>query len=150
MNCEQCDTPLVAGRCPACEAEDRMYAAYAASIEVPALWSAIDARVRQRRAQWIPLAAAILVAVVIAAVVALRGRHRGSSPLDVAAASYRTAIARLEPRATRDVAALLPNMNTAITAAVRAAAARPDDPFAVTNVVAAYDAKLQLLRTNRR
>ena len=155
MNCDQCETPLVHGTCAACEAEDRMFAAYVKNIAIPPMWNEVDARLRvdarPRRIGWM-LTAAAMAGIVIAALIALHAPHGGSSEpsraAGLAVARYRAAIARLEPRANSAVAALLPEMNTAIRTAERTAARAPDDPTAVTNLVAAYDAKLQMLRAN--
>jgi hypothetical protein len=108
-----------------------MFAAYAREIEVPPMWNAIEAQLPRRRTLHWPaaLAAAALLVLV------------------VAAAHYRAAIGRLEPHAPRAAAALLPPLTAAIDEAEWQARRAPDDPIAVTRLVAAYDAKLQLLRT---
>jgi hypothetical protein len=146
MNCIECGQPSPAETCAACAAEDRMYAAYRQSIVVPPLWSGIEKRTRPRRWQ-MPLAAAAMIAVLmIAATLVLLRAPRTAPPPSVAtiaAAHYRIAIANLERR-TADP--LLPQLTAAIAAAERNAARMPSDPVEVTRLVAAYDAKLQLLR----
>jgi hypothetical protein len=155
MTCPDCGSPLPAGaaRCDACARDDAMFAAYARGIDVPPMWDAIEARLpRRRRVVGWPaaLAAAALLALVVAGALVLRAPApppRDASPASVAAARYREAIGRLEPRAPRATAALLPPLTAAIDEAEREARRAPDDPIAVTRLVAAYDAKLQLLRT---
>ncbi|HEY6139477.1 MAG TPA: hypothetical protein VI670_17080, partial [Thermoanaerobaculia bacterium] len=67
MNCEVCGRPFALRECEACE--ERMYAAYGDAIRVPAMWPAIERRIRaQRRQRWVgmTLAAAAAIAVVVA------------------------------------------------------------------------------------
>ena len=159
MTCEDCGSAVTSAsgepRCAACANEAAMYAAYARSIEVPPMWEAIAARVqrdaRRRRITFRTFAIAAAFAAAVVAMVAMRlwnfsgAAPRNEAPLTVAAAHYREAIRKLEPKAGR-ATRLLPQLTAAIEAAERAAAHSPDDPVAVTRVVAAYDAKLQLLR----
>jgi hypothetical protein len=141
--------PDGAARCDACTRENAMVAAYARGIEVPPMWEAIEARLpRRRRALRWPaaLAAAALLALIVTATLLLRRPAPRVAPASVAAAHYRAAIGRLEPHASPAAAALLPPLTAAIDEAERQASRAPDDPIAVTRLVAAYDAKLQLLR----
>jgi len=150
MTCPDCGVPLAddATRCDACAREEAMFGAYARGIDVPPMWEAIEARLpRARRWPAILAAAALLALVVAGALVLRRPTPSSTSPASVAAAHYREAIRRLEPRAPKAAAALLPPLTAAIDEAERAARRVPDDPLAVTRLVAAYDAKLQLLRT---
>jgi hypothetical protein len=149
MTCPDCGGPLPDD----CARENEMFAAYARGIEVPPMWEGIEARLprRERTFGWPALlAAAALLAIVTAGVLVLRGRTAApaASPAALVAEHYREAIRRLEPHAPRGAAALLPPLTAAIDEAEREARRRPDDPIAVTRLVAAYDAKLQLLRTN--
>jgi NAD-specific glutamate dehydrogenase len=146
MNCIECGEPLQTETCAACADEKRMYAAYRGAIEVPPMWSGIEERVRRPR--WrVPLAAAAMIGLMMmTATLFLLRAPRATSPSHVAAvaaAHYRVAIAKLERRADP----LLPQLTSAIGEAERAVSRQPDDPVAVTSLVAAYDAKLQLLRT---
>jgi hypothetical protein len=120
--------------------EDAMYAAYAQSIEVPPMWDAIETRLRPRRSPWrAALAMAAMLTVIVAIFVA---RDRSETPASIVAAHYRDAIAARH--ASADAATLLPRLDASINTAEQHANA--DDPIAVTRVVSAYDAKLQLLR----
>lgn len=160
-------------RCAACASEEAMYAAYTREIAVPPMWEAIEARLQQeplqeewrqrasRRARPLFATAAAAVAAIALVTVGmmavrtmtfdghapqLEGSQRNASPALIAAAHYRQAIEKLEPNAGAAASALLPPLTSAIDAAERDAALAPDDPLAVTRAVAAYDAKLQLLR----
>lgn len=139
--------------------EDELYAAYAASIEVPEMWSGIEARLRRRtsRARRMALAAAAAIAVVVLGIVALRRDPLPAiaGPAGEASAQYRVAIARFEgdvrKRAKNDAraaaaAAALPALTEAVRNAEIAASAAPADPVVVTRLMTAYDAKLETLR----
>jgi len=151
MTCPNCEEPMPDGaaRCDACAREEAMFAAYASTIEVPPMWNAIEARLPRRAPvlRWpAALAAAALLALVVAAALMWRRPAPHVAPVSAAAVHYREAIGRLEPHASRAAAALLPPLTAAIDEAERQAGRTPDDPIAVTRLVAAYDAKLQLLR----
>jgi hypothetical protein len=144
MTCTECGQPSPTERCAACTAEEAMYATYRESIEVPPLWSGIEQRIRPRSRFNLAAAAAIAALLIPAAVILLRSPRNVASPaMNDAALHYRAAIAKTH---TDPAAPLLPQLNHAITAAERAAARAPNDPIEVTRLVAAYDAKLQLLR----
>ncbi|HYI12754.1 MAG TPA: hypothetical protein VEK57_27135 [Thermoanaerobaculia bacterium] len=188
MNCADCrdaleQTPLpqdVAAHvreCAGCvhelsllQREDEVYAAYAARIEVPEMWGAVERRLRRgvspwrKRVRWISLAAASLALIALAVITTSTRPPRNPvavavravpGPAGEAVARYRIAIARIEggirqrakddPRAAAAVAAL-PELTVAIGAAETGVAAAPADPIAVTRLVAAYDAKLEVLR----
>jgi hypothetical protein len=130
-----------------------MYAAYADAIRVPAMWPAIERRIRaQRRQGWVgvALAAAAAIAIVVALQSLMPRRHSAAPQAPAyatAAARYRVAIAQAgaaSPAARTDMALL----TTAIAESERSAAAASDDPIAVARMVSAYDAKLQLLRSS--
>lgn len=150
--------------------EDEVYATYAARIEVPEMWSAVEARirrasVRRERVRRFSLAAAAAIVLAVLGVLATREPSKPavrpvavrdvSSPAAEVSMHYQVAIARLEggvqqsarndPRAAA-AAAALPELTRAIATAERAAASKPADPVAVTRLVAAYDAKLEVLR----
>ena len=141
--------------------EDELYAAYAESIEVPEMWSGIEARLRdggrasrpqgaghdaRRRARgtpaphWIALAA--MVAAIAIGIVVLRRDPLPAiaGPAGEASAHYRAAIARLEQNGAS------PELTNAVHAAEIAASEAPSDPMAVTRLMSAYDAKLATLR----
>ena len=130
------------------EREDALFRAYAAETAVPPMWSGIEARLRrdafrraaQRRVWTLGLAAAASVIVVVLAF------RRPASPVALATAQYESAIHRIESR-LETPPPLLSELTTAVDAAKRSAASAPDDPVAVTRLVAAYDAKLDLLRS---
>ena len=153
MNCIECGEPLETETCATCAAEEKMYAAYQSAIAVPPMWSGIEGRIRRPR--WrMPLAAAAMVGLLMiaATLFLVRAPQRNAPPLRtaaVAATRYREAITKLETHSASSTAApLLPQLNRAIGEAQRAADRSPDDPVVVTRLVAAYDAKLQLLRSN--
>jgi hypothetical protein len=146
MNCIECGQPSPIETCAVCVAEERMYAAYRSAIDVPPLWSGIEARIRPHSTFNLAAAAAIALLLIGAAVILMR-TPREAPPRTAAteaAIHYRAAIAKLpyDPAAP-----LLPRLTDAIGAAERAAARDPNNPVQVTRLVAAYDAKLQLLRT---
>jgi hypothetical protein len=126
-----------------------MYAAYRQSIDVPPLWSGIEERIRRHSTFNIQhstfnIAAAAAIALVLIAAAAFLLRAPRTKPAEhvatIAASHYRAAIAKLHsPPAP-------PELDAAISTAERAAARNPNDPVEVTRLVAAYDAKLQLLR----
>jgi hypothetical protein len=129
-----------------------MYAAYRQSIDVPPLWSGIEKRIRKHSTFNIQhstfnIAAAAVIAVVLlaAAVLLLRERPRKfPRPAAIeAAVHYRAAIAKLHSNPPQP---LMARLTGAIGTAERAAALSPNDPVEATRLVAAYDAKLQLLR----
>ncbi|MBV8543169.1 MAG: hypothetical protein JO093_00205 [Acidobacteria bacterium] len=144
MTCIECGQASPTETCAACAAEETMYAAYRESIDVPPLWSGIEQRIRPRWRFNLAAAAAIAVLMISTAFILLRSQRNVPSPAtNDAAAHYRAAIAKTQAdRATP----LLPQLNRAIATAERAAARAPNDPIEVTRLVAAYDAKLQLMR----
>jgi uncharacterized Zn finger protein (UPF0148 family) len=152
MNCTECGSVLPDANgvaiCAACAREDAMYAAFARSVDVPPMWEAIERETRTRQAPWrVALAAAAAIALLmLGAIVLRRVPASRETPVIVAATHYRDAIARLERHARGDEAALLPQLSGAVRDAESAAVRAPDDAEAVTRVVAAYDAKLQMLR----
>jgi hypothetical protein len=144
MTCIECGQPSQAETCAACAAEETMYAAYRESIDVPPLWNGIEQRIRPRSRFNLAVAAVVAALLLSAAVVLLRvPRNMPSPATNAAAAHYRAAIAKTY--ADSDTP-LLPQLNRAIATAERAAARDPNDPIEMTRLVAAYDAKLQLLR----
>jgi hypothetical protein len=144
MTCIECGQASPTETCAACAAEETMYAAYRESIDVPPLWSGIEQRIRPRRRFNLAAAAAIAVLLISAAFMLLRSPRNvpASAPND-AAAHYRAAIAKIH---TDRATPLLPQLDRAIATAERAAARAPNDPIEMTHLVAAYDAKLQLMR----
>jgi outer membrane murein-binding lipoprotein Lpp len=163
MNCPECQEPFDGRDCEVCRREQALYSAYAASIAVPDLWPAIEARIAARwrpSHSWrLPLAAAATIALLIAGGIAIRKQAPPTpatlDPVSTAAAHYEVAIARLEPAvrsraSSAEVAgtlALLPQLSDAIRIARQQASRAPDDPAVATTLIAAYDAKLQLLRS---
>jgi hypothetical protein len=129
------------------EREDELYAAYAASIEVPEMWSGLEARLRQRtsRARWVALAAAAMIAAIAIGIVSLRRDPLPAiaGPAGEASTHYRAAIARLERTVPT---AAPPELTNAVHAAEIAASQAPSDPVVVTRLMSAYDAKLATLR----
>lgn len=140
MNCEECG----ATQC-ACAAEDAVYAAYARSIDVPPLWDGVVRRIERERARRWWLAA--VAAVILIAIFVIRKPEPTGAMAD-AREHYQRAIETLEPHASSTP--FVAELNAAIEDANRAAARAPDDPMAVTRLVAAYDAKVRLLREARR
>lgn len=146
MTCDECSAPMTNGKCERCAAEDAIYASYRASIAVPEMWSAIDSRLRPRAFPWRMWAiAAALVLACIAAIITLRAPKPVPDPVTLVAAKYDRAIQALQPHAQTN-AAVLGDLDRAVDQATRAAAQSPNDPIAVTRLVAAYDAKLEVLR----
>ena len=125
------------------ESEDAMYAKYRASIEVPAMWEGVESRLRARRRRW-PYAMLAAAAALVLITTLIVTRAPRSTPVN-AMAHYDHAIRHIEPRAKTN-AALIRDLNNAIAEASREAERAPDDPIAVTRVVAAYEAKLAVLR----
>ena len=141
MNCEECGAPAETALCAECARENAMYARYRDAIEVPAMWDAVEWRLRARRWSRVLLAAAALIVVAILFI-----RRSPEAPVPAnqdVVAHYRAAIQKLEPDAS--ASALMPEINAAIARAETSA--RAGDPLAASRVVAAYDAKLQLLRS---
>lgn len=139
------------------EREDEIYAAYAAQIEVPEMWSGIEARLRRRNAnaRWMSLAAAAVIAMIVIGTAAMFFRAHPqpeptliAGPAGEASMHYRAAIARYEKviNANDPRAAALSALTRAIGDAEVAAAASPADPVVVTRLITAYDAKLETLR----
>lgn len=144
MTCVECGQASPTETCAACTAEETMYGAYRESIDVPLLWSEIEQRIRPRSRFNFAIAAAIAVLLISASFILMQvPRNMPSPATNDAAAHYRAAIAKTH--ADPDTP-LLPQLNHAIATAERAAARTPNDPIEVTRLVAAYDAKLQLLR----
>lgn len=137
MTCTECRSPSATEICADCARENAMFAAWRDSIEVPAMTFHSP---RPRNTWWLAAAAAAVIAVVIG-VVSLRRVPPAPGTPD-AAAHYRRAIARAAPHAASIPFAA--ELDAAIRNAERTA--EPGDPIAVAHVVAAYDAKLQLMR----
>jgi hypothetical protein len=152
MNCIECGEASQAEVCEACATENAMYAAYRESIDVPPLWSAVDRHIRHStfniQHSTFRIAAAAILGVLMLAAIALITRTPGKMqprPVAIDAAThYRAAIAKVSSGSAQP---LLPRLTAAISTAERAVARNPNDPVEVTHLVAAYDAKLQLLRT---
>lgn len=166
MNCTECGELLESGECAACareaellRREDAVLAAYAAETEVPPMWRDLEARIRRDavrrpapRHTWrfTLAAAAALIIVTLGAITVFRRQAptaftEAPEPAAVASMKYEAAIRRVESR-LRTRPALVPELTRAIDDAKRAVAVAPHDPIAVTRLVAAYDAKLDLLR----
>jgi len=146
VTCDECGEVMANGVCDACARENAMYVRFAAETRVPPMWEGIASRLRarpRRRYVWrAALAIAAAVAVITIAVIV----RAPKPPASLVSTRYQRAIAALEPSANANTA-LLADLTKAIGEAERNAAAAPNDPIAVTQLVAAYDAKLEVLRT---
>lgn len=167
MNCVDCgvliETEAESSRCAECARENAMYAAYSAGIDAPAMWDALEQRIEHEhhRERWrsrIAFAAVAAVALFVIGTLVFERRmtqpiaSTGSAPavsqpapVSLAVAHYRAAISTLE-RKSGTAVPLTSELSVAIAEAERTARVNPDDPVAVTRLVDAYDAKLQVLR----
>ncbi|HKR65320.1 MAG TPA: hypothetical protein VJZ00_16430 [Thermoanaerobaculia bacterium] len=130
--------------------EDALYEDYIRGIEVPPMWDAIEARIRAGGAPGAlarrPTAEAAVATLAAAAMLlaAILTIVRLDRTLPNVSSHYQRAIAQLERDAPPSP--MMFELTRAIAVAERAAADAPNDPVAVTRLVDAYDAKLQMLR----